>query len=337
MLLAPCIAEAAFPGLNGKIAYTTCLEDEAGPYGFNCEVFVMNPDGSGKQNLTNHPETDYNPAWSADGRKIVFNSSRDSSQYQIWVMNADGSDPRPVTNETHGPMVPTWSPDGQKIAFTSDRHDPLFRYSEVYVINADGTGLRRLTQPYYPPNELTPIFSYGPVWSPDGERIAFSSSRWSNGDLTGPHLYTIRPDGTDEQRLGDLRGHSPDWYPDGTKMLFFSGSAIHVVNADGSGETALTPPLFEEHPVWSPDGQKILTDDGADNIWPECRRQRPDKRHEGWLRSPAKSAGLAADRRANEKRLQERISLLPCRTRIPRERRVRPEVRAQQQRFERFR
>src|SRR3972149_1032975 len=77
-------AGAAFPGLNGKIAFTSDRDN-------NNEIYVMNPDGTGQTNLTHQPASDCCPAWSADGRKIAFVSDR-PGDFDIFVMNADGSD-----------------------------------------------------------------------------------------------------------------------------------------------------------------------------------------------------------------------------------------------------
>src|SRR5215211_2922913 len=80
---------------------------------------------------------------------------------------------------------PSWSPDGRQLVFQSQRQGN----TTLYIINADGTGERRLTRTAYGDDTH-------PAWSPDGQTILFDSSR----DGTW-HLYTIRPDGTGEQRL----------------------------------------------------------------------------------------------------------------------------------------
>ncbi|MEW5915521.1 MAG: hypothetical protein AB1762_03915, partial [Gemmatimonadota bacterium] len=79
---------------------------------------------------------------------------------------------------------PSWSPDGRQLVFESRRHGGVV----LYVINADGSGERRLT--------WTNAEDTHPAWSPDGSRIVFDSNRdgvWN--------VYSIKPDGTDERRL----------------------------------------------------------------------------------------------------------------------------------------
>jgi Tol biopolymer transport system component len=101
---------------------------------------VMNADGSGQTNLTNNAAWDYGPAWSPDGSKIAFTSSRDGDS-EIYVMNPDGSDQTNLTNNAARDEEPAWSPDGSKIAFASDRDGNY----EVYVMNADGSSQTNLT------------------------------------------------------------------------------------------------------------------------------------------------------------------------------------------------
>jgi hypothetical protein len=110
----------------------------------------MRPDGTGLRTLTRGGDNDFYPSWSPDGTRIAYESDRDGS-YEIWTMNADGSEQRRLTSGSRfrcapgGCSVPrfhpSWSPDGKQIAFTHDR-DGL---AQVYVMNADGTGQKRLT------------------------------------------------------------------------------------------------------------------------------------------------------------------------------------------------
>src|SRR6266542_533118 len=135
-----------------------------------------------------------------------------------------------------------------KIVFTSDRDGN----DEIYVMNADGTAQTNLTN--------NPATDARPVWSPDGSRIAFASTRggfffdiWvMNSDGSGaPVDLTNTPAGSDVR---------PDWSPDGTKLTFYFGDVghdVYVMNADGSGRTNLTNSAASDFgPVWSPDGTK---------------------------------------------------------------------------------
>jgi Tol biopolymer transport system component len=147
---------------NGKIAF----DSSSLAVGSLNDVFVMNPDGSGRTQLTFDPTPDFTPAWSPGGTKIAFASYRDGGGAQIYVMNANGSDQTRLTfSATGGSYDPTWSPAGTKIAFTHDNF-PDF-HSGISVVNADGSN----------PIELTSTLSSddsAPAWSPNGKKIAFA-------------------------------------------------------------------------------------------------------------------------------------------------------------------
>jgi Tol biopolymer transport system component len=117
---------------------------------FQFDLYVMNAEGSGLRRLTRNPASDSAPAWSPSGRKIAFVSNRDGT-YEVYVMNADGSGQLALGARTVGIRgalgdvvapddAPAWSPDGRKIAFVSNRDGT----HEVYVMNADSGGQRRL-------------------------------------------------------------------------------------------------------------------------------------------------------------------------------------------------
>jgi Tol biopolymer transport system component len=212
------------------------------------DVFVMNADGSGQQNLTRHPVLDTHPVWSPDGQKLAFVRYRD-----VWVVDADGSGQRRLTLNREGDRSPAWSPDGKRIAFVSFHG----RNWEVHVMNADGSGHRNLTR-----NRAQ---DYGPTWSPNGRKIAFvrtrNSSRLHGYDW---ELYVMNADGSGQRKLARTAPQlvAPAWSPDGRKLLFVSNRTgnpeIYVIGADGSGQRRLTRnPAIDSAPAWSPDGRTI--------------------------------------------------------------------------------
>ena len=211
----------------------------------------------------------------------------------VYVVHADGSGLRTLVTRKRSAhealsFEPAWSPDGRRIAFSLDlQRAGDTAYYDLYVVNADGNGLRRLTK-----NRDDDL---RPVWSPDGRRIAFDhyndGYNWiyvidSNGRglrrLTGNFNYrpswspngrrigyvgrdglrTMKPDGSGKLRLarGAEINATPSWSPDGQRILYASGDELWVVNADGTRDRKIvrSPRLGIESIAWSPDGRKIV-------------------------------------------------------------------------------
>ena len=159
------------------------------------KLVIVNPDGSNERTVQLPPGYNVEDfSWSLDGRRLVF-PAHPPGDYSwrpfLSVVNADGSGLRKLMRLRDYFSDPVWSPRGDKIAF--DMHDD--GYHEVWVINQDGSGARRLT-----PGG----FSY-PVWSPDGTKIAYSPY---GGRGSGPH-WVVNVDGSGRKRLSP--GARPDW------------------------------------------------------------------------------------------------------------------------------
>lgn len=169
---------------------------------------------------------------------------------QIWIMNGDGSLARRLFAVTYAGH-PALSPDGRRVAFFAERD---LSYTEIYVMNADGTGVTRLTRDGHS--------NSGPAWSPDGSRLAFAIYRDAGPSVAG--IQVMLPDGTAQTRLsvGDATDRTPAWSPDGARIAFVRDvgevATIFVMNADGSGVTPLTDGRAQaDAPAWSPDGRRI--------------------------------------------------------------------------------
>ncbi|MGH7613439.1 MAG: hypothetical protein ACREMW_05255 [Gemmatimonadales bacterium] len=141
--------------------------------------------------------------------------------------------------------APAWSPNGQRIAFA--RYDQGW---SIHLMDADGSNA-----------VLGADGFHSPAWSPDGRLLAVATGGWYDGDI---YLLSVDEIGTAPVHIASMAAQ-PAWSPDGAKIAFVSLSgddgyhALHVMNADGSGVTALT--LVDEggidHPSWSPDGRRI--------------------------------------------------------------------------------
>jgi hypothetical protein len=169
--------------------------------GGDWEIFVMNANGSGQTGLTNNPAQDWEPAWSAHGRRIAF-SRRDTTS-DIWVMNADGSGQTDLTNSpSANDFEPDWSPDGSRIAFSSNPY-PVGS-GDIVVMNADGSGLTNLTN-------SPSTNDFAPVWSPDGTKIVFVSEALSAG--ANREIFVMNADGSAQTNLTNSSSSEdgPDW------------------------------------------------------------------------------------------------------------------------------
>jgi Tol biopolymer transport system component len=196
-----------------------------------------------------------------------------TNSVEIFTARPDGTNVQQLTsNPRRGSFESDWSPNGELIAFDSDRVDVDGRKDvvQVYVMNADGTGVTQLTR--------GPGFNATPGWSPDASRLAIEAD-WGQRALRGIWIVPASdPDGVTQeeaQRLTTVpKGVDFDsdaqFSPDGSTIVFtrFKSprpprSAIHRVNVDGTGLQRLTPwKLNASDPDWSPDGQTITFDSG---------------------------------------------------------------------------
>lgn len=171
-------------------------------------IFLINPDGSDKEQLTDSTLSAGLPHWSPDGSRILFTGMKaweDGSQ--IFVMNADGSGIAQLTNTVdpgwwdtgfprNGNEQPAWSPDGNHIAYVSWEDGD----AEVFVMNSDGTGKAQLTN--------ADRRDESPAWSPTGEAIVFSSRRDMSWDY---EIFIMESDGGNQVAISKY--HREDSFP----------------------------------------------------------------------------------------------------------------------------
>ena len=223
------------------------------------DVYTMNADGTAARKLTQSDgSAQYrNPAWSPDGSRLAL-ECRLEEVWEICLINSDGSGLQRLTPhrpDARGSQGPDWSPDGKWIAFHSNRDAkldgaPAFSGTDIYVMDAQGSNVRRLTETL--PGHLT----QNPAWSADGKLIAFGSTRDGASMISDWELYVMNADGSGIRRLTHDKkplGH-PRWSPDGEFLVFHSnrdgmeGKAseveLYVISADGRNLRRITNNSF---------------------------------------------------------------------------------------------
>jgi TolB protein len=202
----------------------------AGEPGGHSEIFVMNADGSGIVQLTHTNGDDSHPHWSADGSRIMFNSSRttpDSAAdwskqwHELFSMKPDGSDVRQHTRFHTVCTFGSFSPDMKHIVYRKVIDGPAFQWdlstigrnSEVFLANADGSNEVNLSK--------NAAFDGWPAWSPDGKRVAFSSNR--AGPANTGQIFVVNADGSGLRQLTSGPGGfaQPSWSWDGRRIVAY--------------------------------------------------------------------------------------------------------------------
>ena len=186
------------------------------------------------------------PEISPDGKTIVFTRYfNDINLPTIWLMARAGGDFRQVS--TIAGWDPTWSPDGKQILFASDKDGT----NQLYVVNLDGTGLRKVTS--------LPALRGRSDWSSDGRFVVtYSGQAWHR------ELFIMNADGSGQRQLSPGGGNSqgPGFSPDGRWVVFTSyydkfkdinGCEIYIVRVDGTGLQRLTNNDYCDYqPRWGP-------------------------------------------------------------------------------------
>jgi Tol biopolymer transport system component len=212
------------------------------------DVWKMNADGTGKKNLTNEEGRYEDPSFSPDGAWIIFDEFTGNPQgdFRLIIIRSNGLDRRAFAPDVPGTMADgVWSPNGLKIAYVGG---PSGQPSRLRTINASGAEdsvktvvpLTDASNPDWSPinhrrlvfsratgtavviyrvdvdgSHLKKLADYGadrgadePVWSPDGQWIAFDKTNWTTG--ANPSIWTMKPDGTSKTRV-DANGYGPTW------------------------------------------------------------------------------------------------------------------------------
>jgi len=209
--------------------------------------------------------------WSPNGRRIAYSTLNGSNIYELYAVNVDSSG----RTRLNGPLVNggnvdsllfRWSPDGRKILYRADQE--IDEVVELYVVNADGSGLLKLNDPLVSGGNV--VFCQ---WSPDGQKVVYRADQDIDNQF---ELYMVNPDGSGLFRFnanlvagGDVLNASVS--PDGTKMIYLADQdtdnarELFIAELDGSNLTKLNEPIsapgsvsFPREATWQPGGDLML-------------------------------------------------------------------------------
>jgi Tol biopolymer transport system component len=252
----------------GKIVFAS---DDGKTTNADYDLFSINPDGSGKKQLTTFGKFINHPVWSPEHSRIAYSANVDHRD-KIFIMTADGSEKRQLTFGDSYDKFPTWSPDGKQIAYISYRN----KIPNLFVMDTYGKNIKQLT---FADGENTVLW---PSWSPVSDTIAYSYNK--AGDEIDFRLQIIKPDGTGQKEIlssndPDLSDHEPGWSPDGKTMYFLSNRTsqmeIWKLDYDKWEQGALENKKLEEKDI----GLKQVSNLYSVNVNPDHRpRVSPDNK-----------------------------------------------------------
>ena len=171
--------------------------------------------------------------------KILFTSVRDGN-YEIYIMNPDGSEEVNLTQHPANDQQAAWSPTGDQILFVSDRNGEI---EDLYLMNADGSNVRRVF------NEKRKTNKSSPTWSPDGKQFAYGAIDW-NSSMSTIYIATLGKDKAKEFVIG---GTDPAWSPDGTEIACIIDERLTFVDLHTQSQTRFLPHKaiqWQSDPSW---------------------------------------------------------------------------------------
>jgi Tol biopolymer transport system component len=194
---------------GGRILYSHCADPAGLGFFSQCDIDVMNSDGSGRKTLLSSGRwLNSHPQFSPNGEQIAFGSDRGGLQGAIWVMGADGSSPVRITKPRLRAFWPDWSPSGDRILFSDHC---CVEHSNIYTVRPDGSGLESVTS-----MKALSVDAAFPSYSPDGTKISFLFDKeCPQAPPFCTSFYTADADGSGFDRVLTERAGTlvTDWGP----------------------------------------------------------------------------------------------------------------------------
>jgi Tol biopolymer transport system component len=235
------------------------------------EIWTINADGTGTEQLTHLEGRALFPDASHDGKKVAFGGVQgDDTHNEVYVVDASTGDDLVALTSCDGLAdgcyndYPAWSPDDKHIVYihADDMVNEVAVNAQVWVMNADGSNQKALTSD-------SPLKDQVPNWSPDGASIVYAS-----GEGVAEGIWVMKSDGSGQHQLSGClpadespcpagEDFGPVWSPDGTKIAFLRSfqelgtedRPIYVMNADGSDQHRVTEDvILAAVPSWAMSG-----------------------------------------------------------------------------------
>jgi len=222
--------------------------------GSRFELRVADADGHGAQAILISPEPIVSPVWSPDGTRMAYVSFQNKKPILFVQSLTARQQPAPVANYKGSNSAPAWSPDGRHLAAVLTKDGS----SQIYLMNADGSGLRRIS--------FSGVIDTEPFFTPNGQSIYFTSDRGGS-----PQIYRMPSGGGEAMRVtfeGDYNV-SPRVSPDGRYLAYISRISgrfhLMIMDLETRQVQALTEGPSDESPSFAPNGRMILyaTDVGS--------------------------------------------------------------------------